>query len=965
MQEEYDYVEQPILQNLKQLGWQTFDPNQGEFLDFKRQTPNTPLLESIFLESLQTINPWISERKAKNVLKQLKIPEESTMQTNRTIWETLIKGTTVQKTVQNVRKNKTVHIIDWENPENNTYHAVSQFKVKGPKETIKPDITCFINGIPITVIECKAPSITNPKHAGIDQMKRYQNTRNGNNEGAPRLFWYNQLSIVAWRDSAVLGTLGTPEQQYKEWKTPYPTNNKTIQKTFKKQRITHQDRLIHTLLHKQRLLDFIKHFTVYEQKSNNLIKMVARYQQYRATQKTLNQIQQRKTNGGVIWHTQGSGKSLTMLFLALKLRQTRPNPNLLLVTDRKALDQQIHQTFTRCGYPNPKRAKTIEDLKNRLKQDAGETITTLVHKFNFDETVLNTNKEIYVMVDEAHRTQYKDLANQMRTALPNAYYIGFTGTPIEKQRRNTEQTFGRYIDTYTIDQSITDNTTLPLHYQGRIADIHIEGKDIDTLFDRIFKDKTSQEKQEIKKRYAQQKDLAEAPKRIQKVCLDIVNHFEETVPKPFKGMIVTTSRHAAVRYKETLDELNAPTSAVVISGDHNDPQRIKQHTPTKEQLDAIKTRFEDPNEDLRLLIVCNMLLTGYDAPLAQVMYLDKPLKEHSLLQAIARVNRPYEDKNHGLIIDYYGISDDYEKALATFSSNDVKNALTPLDNILPELQAAHRACKTFFTNLKDLDQCIDQLKPEDKRIQFNNRYKEFSTYMDILLPSPKANPYKADLYLLGKIYQRAKNVYRDESMDLTGVGKKVRKLIHDHISSSGIDIINQEPVSIMDTEAFQKRLEDKSTKAKLQEMEQGIKQEIRIKYDEDPAYYKSLQEKLEELIQKYKERREADHEKLSELQGLVQQTRQREQQAKQEGFETKQEYAFYNNIKNRVDNPRKLSQKIDTVFIQNTTTDWQEKPLIIKRIRSKIRLKLLKHNIEYENVDKVANTILQIGQQYY
>jgi Type I site-specific restriction-modification system, R (restriction) subunit and related helicases len=387
------------------------------------------------------------------------------------------------------------------------------------------------------------------------------------------------------------------------------------------------------------------------------------------------------------------------------------------------------------------------------------------------------------MVDEAHRTQYKWLANNMRTALPNAFYVGFTGTPIEKETRNTRDEFGNYIDTYTIDQSLEDDTTVEILYQGRLADIHLEGETLD----RVFAEYTDEEKAEIQKRYAKTQDLAEAEARIDRVVLDIIEHFENDIARPFKGMVVTTSKRAAITYKEKLDELNGPESRVVISKDHNDPEDVKQWAPTDSELRDYKKSFVDPDGEVDLLIVCDMLLTGFDAPVAQVMYLDKPLKEHNLLQAIARVNRPFEDKNHGLIVDYYGVSNDLKEALAMFSEEDVQRAMVPLEDKQQDLEAAHRKAISFFEDLDEVESCLQTLEPEDIRINFNNAFKRFSKLMDIVLPDPMANPYKRDLARLSTIYGRAKERYRDDSMNLEGCGKKVRELIQKHIRSSGIE----------------------------------------------------------------------------------------------------------------------------------------------------------------------------------
>jgi type I restriction enzyme R subunit len=673
-----------------------------------------------------------------------------------------------------------------------------------------------------------------------------------------------------------------------------------------------------------------------------------------------------------------------MLFLGLKLRREKPDPTLLLVTDRTALDSQIHATFQRCGYPNPKRAKDKEDLREKLSSHAGETITTLIQKFQLDDDedgdfpVLSSDDDIFVMVDEAHRTQYATLANNMRTALPNAYYIGFTGTPIEKEERDTRRAFGNYIDTYTIDQSLDDDTTVEILYQGRLADIHLEGANLDRIFDRVFADYTDEEKAEIKKRYAREQDLAEAETRVEEVALDIIEHYEDEIADQFKGMVVTTSKEAAVRYKKKLDELNGPESRVVISKGHNDPEHIKQWTPTDSEIAEYKDSFVDPEGEVELLVVCDMLLTGFDAPVAQVMYIDKPLKEHSLLQAIARVNRPFPEKNHGLIVDYYGVSDDLREALAMFSEDDVKHAMVPLEDKKPELEAAHRKAKSFFDDLDDMEACLQTLEDEDTRIEFKNAYKRFSKLMDIVLPNPMANPYKGDLDRLSEIYARAKQRYRDDSMNLEGTGEKVRELIQKHIRSKGIDVLNDDPVSIMEGDEFDAEIEGlESDEARASEMQHAIKHEISVRYDEDPVQYESLQERVEELIEKYKQKRLNDREIIEELREVLDEMRTRDQQAKAKGLEDATELSFYHALEevlltedHDTDQQELVELTGDIIAEVEDVADvveWQEKVTVQQKLRKRVKLRLMKADIQMSGEERteLTNRIVELARAHY
>jgi type I restriction enzyme R subunit len=991
---EYEEVERPALDAFEHLGWETIDQTQEDWDDPRESYANV-ILEDRLRAAIDDLNPWIDKNNLNRAVNELRnINAVDAMDANEQIHEKLVQYISLEQDLSHGKKHQTVEFIDYENPSNNDFLVVNQFRVEGPTEPIVPDLVAFVNGIPLGVIECKQ-SGPEARQNSVTQLLRYQNQRGGESEGAERLFWYNQCSVGTWYEGAVAGTYGTPREEYKAWKDPYPAEKADLQDLFDVEYVSPQHTLLYSLFKPDRLLDQLRHFTVFEEKTGGRnVKMVARYQQYRAVQKALERIEKREeaeTNGGVVWHTQGSGKSLSMLFLGLKLRRMKSNPTLVLVTDRQALDQQIKGTFESCGFPNPKRAKSIEDLREKLQHDAGETITTLIQKFQEQDDedldqfpVLSESENIYVMVDEAHRTQYKYLANNMRTALPNAFYIGFTGTPIEKDERDTRQTFGNYIDTYTIDQSIDDGTTERILYQGRLADIHLDGADLDTVFDRVFTGYSEKEKAEIKKRYARQQDLAEAPDRIEKICRDLLNHFEEKIADPFKGMIVTTSRRAAVTYKEKLDELDAPESKVVISGDHNDPEDLKQHTHSDEELRDIKERFEDADDDLKFLIVCDKLLTGYDAPIAQVMYLDKPLKEHSLLQAIARVNRPYEDKNYGLIVDYYGISDNLQEALHKFSQKDVEKAMEPLKDERPKLEAAHQRAVSFFghCDMDDLEECVQALEEEDTRIEYNRAFKQFSKMMDIVLPDPMANPYKEDHKRLSKIYAKAKERYRDEEMNLDGTGEKVRQIIHDHITASDIEPLNEEPVSIMDEEEFAAKLTDFDTeKAKASEMENALKHEIRVRLDEDPVFYESLHERVEELIEKYRENRLEERERIEEYRNLITEIRTRGEQAREKGLNDTTELSFYHALEDVLsngDDPEtadielsddelvELTEEIVDLLEARRVVDWKRKPNVQKEMRKDVTLHLLmEYGVDPDDVDVLTTKVIELARYHF
>jgi type I restriction enzyme R subunit len=1004
--DEYNQSEKPALDLFDTLGYKVYDQLKKDFTELPaRESEHQVILIEELKTALKRINPWINENnlnKAVNEVRPARLKANSLMAANEIIYDRLINHISLEQDLGHGKKNQTVKYIDYDNPKNNSFIAINQFRVKG-KETIKPDITLFVNGLPLAVIECKNNTTCNePEEEAIKQLRRYQNIRDDYQEGAEELFYPNQLLVAAWGDSASSATVGAPTQAFKGWKDPYPYTKDDIAEIIGREP-TGQDILLFALFKKNRLLDILRNFIVFEDKGNSKIKMACRYQQFRAVQKAVERITNADSledRNGTVWHTQGSGKSLTMLFLALKLRRLKEigNPTMLIVTDRVDLDEQISGTFKKCGFPNPQRASSVQDLKELLSSEAGRTIMTTIHKFQEYEKekypLLSKKENIFVMADEAHRTQFKDLASNMRRALPKACYIGFTGTPIDKKSRSTLRTFGGYIDTYTIEESVADNATLPIKYESRMADLHVEDKTIDELFDQKFHKKSDEEKKKIKEKYATENDIAEASKRIESITLDIIKHYREKIA-PFKAQIVAVSRLAAVRYKRAIDELDGPEAAVLISSGHNDEGLLKKYSVDNDQKSNIVERFKNPHSSLKIIIVCDMLLTGFDAPVEQVMYLDKSLKEHNLLQAIARVNRVFPEKNYGLVVDYYGVFDNLKKALAIFNPSDVENAVTAVEDEKPRLEANHREVMKYFrnTDLDDLEACIQLFEDEEKRNEFKNDFKDFAKSMDIIMPHPISDPYRKDLYKLSKIHTAVRNRYRDDSIDIKGVGEKVKKLIDDHIRASSVRVLH-EPVSILDEKEFEETLDDlKSDKAKASEMEHAIKKEISVQMDENPVYYETLSERLEEIIEKRKNNQMSLLEQIGEMKDIIKDIRSVQTKAEKLGL-NKKEFAIYELLLNERDKegrvaeePREYGEDQDTTnnnepyvnqkikevtqrifkeLSDYTKIDlWRQKSEVLQKMRKTIKVHLLKHDEFKKKLESLTNKIIKLSKNIF
>jgi type I restriction enzyme R subunit len=875
---EENLSEHPGVSHLRRLGY-TYVP--AEVLEAERESLREVILTKRLAAALKKLNPWLSDDNVHKAVRAItNVPAASLIEASEKLHTTLTYGISLEQDRGDGKKGQTVRFFDFEDPKKNEFIVTRQFRVQGSKKNIKPDIVLLVNGIPLGVIECKSPTLGEGwKAEAIDQFSRYQELESRYRElGAPKLFEPVQLLIATCDQAAVYGTVTTPHRYYADWKTLWPSSETDFAKA-QGRAPSAQEVLFEGMLTPTNLLDLVQNFIVFERDAatGKTIRKLCRYQQFAAVNKAIVRARTAKKatdRGGVVWHTQGSGKSLTMLWLALKLRRDprHDNPTIVLVTDRKDLDQQITGTFQACGFPNPERAESVRDLRELLSGPAGKTILTTVQKFQEvqekgagtkrkareEYPLLSEASNIFVLADEAHRTQYGGLAANLRKALPNACFFGFTGTPIDKKDRSTLSTFGGYIDTYTIEQAVADGATVPIFYEGRLPELRILGNNLDAVFDRVFLDRSEEEREAIKKKYGTEAAIAGAPKRIEVIALDLIEHFTTFIkPNGFKAQIVACSREVACLYKEALDRLNAPQSAVIISGSNKDDARLVPHHTSEEQRKDLVARFLKKEDPLSILVVCDMLLTGFDAPVEQVMYLDAPLKEHTLLQAIARVNRTADAKTYGLIVDYWGVSEALQEALEIFAPSDVQGALTPKGDELPRLQTRHAAALRIFIGVKDkddLDACVAVLEPEDVRAEFDLAFRRFSQSLDMMLPDARALPYVGDARWLGKIRAAAAAKYRDNKIDISDCGAKVRALIEEAVIAEGIQILVKQ-VSLFTSEFEDKLKALKSDEARASEMEHAIKNEIHVKLEENPAFFISLRQRLEQIIADRKAKR--------------------------------------------------------------------------------------------------------------
>ncbi|MEQ8456656.1 MAG: type I restriction endonuclease subunit R [Sandaracinaceae bacterium] len=949
---EWAEVEEPFLDQLASMGWKIVtgnvdDPSATGRESFREALMKQDLRKAIARINLRDGEPWLDDARLSQAVSELdRIGHQKLIEANQEATRLLLEGVQVAGLEGwDGGRDRTIHFIDWDRPENNTFIAINQFKVDCPggqaKGSIRPDITLFINGIPVVVVEAKSPGISEPIPAAVDQLRRYHNARTTageveDAEGNERLFHTNQFLIATSYDEARVGTIGADARYYLEWKDTAPIPLAEVQVELGKEQLSSQNKLIAGMLRPAHLLDIIRHFTLYQQVSGKTVKIVCRYQQFRAVQLAVEKLLHGKTKredgehdrrGGIIWHTQGSGKSLTMVFLVKKMRSIPElrRFKIVVVTDRKDLERQLSATAALTG-ETVERARRVRQVKSLLKRKGPGIVFAMIQKYQDrdldalrpgdevgDLGLLNDDESILVMVDEAHRSQSSALHANLLQALPNSARIGFTGTPIIMgDKKRTHDIFGEFIDRYTIKEAEEDGATVPILYEGRTAEGAVsEGRDLDQLFEDLFADRTEDEREAIKRKYGTKGSIFEAEQLIDAKAADMLRHYvEHILPNGLKAQVVAYSRRACVRYQaafehartelvaaaegldeatrrldelelaskprtvraaahawRSLDALRALEFSAIISPDNNDPPEWREWSePGK--IESRIARFKKPMPDrdssdedaggdpLAFLIVKSMLLTGFDAPIEGVMYLDRPIREAELLQAIARVNRTGHGKTAGILVDYYGVARHLKDALSAYSTEDIEGALQSLADEIPKLRDRHARVIGIFQSrdvdpIDDKDTAIELLRDERLRAEFSVKLKQFLATLDLVLPRPEALPYVNDAEVLGEIYTRARNRYRQGLPELSkSIGRKVQHLIDEHVISLGIDP-KIPPIAITDAKFAAHVSREVSDRAKASEMEHAVRSHIKKKLDEDPVHYQGLSDRLEEILEKF------------------------------------------------------------------------------------------------------------------
>ena len=823
------------------------------------------LLEKELKESLCRLNPSIAANpdRADEVIHKLRailitVNNVGLVRANEEFAKWL--GNEVSMPVGMNNQHEVIRLIDFDNIGNNSFLLTNQFKIRA-RETKIPDIVLFVNGIPLVVGEAKTP--VRPAVSWLDGAHDihtiYENS-------IPQLFVPNVFSFATEGKDIFIGGVRTPLEFWAPWRIEDEKEGAGNFLPLQRHFLGLQDvaRQLTHLLKPSTLLDILQFFTVYATSSRKKkIKVVCRYQQYEGANVIVERVKEGKIKKGLIWHFQGSGKSLLMLFAAQKLRKQQDlnNPTVIIVVDRVDLDTQITATFNTSEVPNMITTDSIRELHKLLEQDTRKIIITMVHKFKDAYPDMNTRENIILMVDEAHRTQEGDLGRKMRNALPNAFLFGLTGTPINKSDKNTfwafgaEQDTGGYMSRYTFQESIRDNATLPLHFEPRLPNYHIDKESLDVAFREMANDLSEEDRNKLSQKAANMSVFLKSPERVRTIVADIVEHFKAHVePEGLKAMIVTPDRYACIQYKEELDKFLSPeTSEVVISSSANDDYDFKQKwAMDKDKQEKVIEKFNDADSPLKFLIVTAKLLTGFDAPVLQTMYLDKSLKDHTLLQAICRTNRLFPNKNFGRIVDYFGVFDDTAKALA-FDEESIKTVITNLQELKDRLPEWMEKCLSHFpgvdrnlSGFEGLQASQDCINSNEKRDAFAKDFSSLSKLWEALSPDPVLNPFEKDYKWLSQVYTSVKPASDDNGRLLWhALGAQTTALIHEHIHVSGINQNMEE--MILDAEVIDDLMNKKDPK-QAQAILKILISRLN-KHGHHPTF-KQLSERLEELRNK-------------------------------------------------------------------------------------------------------------------
>ena len=908
---EVNASQKPAIELLESMGYIYISPEDCEK---QRGSKYHVLLKDILRGQLRRLNRYqyagadneFSAGNIERAMEELDEPlTDGLVRTSEKIYDALLLGKSYPETVGNGKSlSFNLKYIDWDNWDNNLFHVTEEYAVESQdkQHNARPDIVLFINGIPFAVIECKAP------HVSIDQAVE-QTIRNQQADYIPQLFKYAQIVMATNKNAVKYATTGTPKKFWNVWKEENAAFLDAALAAYVTDRIpTEQDKNIISLFCKERVKELVRYFVLFDAN----VKKICRYQQFFAINEIIKTIGLKDAKGnrqsGVIWHTQGSGKSLTMVMLAkyILMELASCNPRVVIVTDRKELDGQIANTFSHTRL-NPARATSGRHLVELVKDGKADVITTIINKFNTAERLdtKNYSKNVFVLIDESHRSNYGSMASKMRTVFPNACYIGFTGTPLMKQEKNTMARFGKLIHKYTIRDGVEDGAIVPLIYEGRFVEQKVDEENIDMWFKQTTKRLTDSQKEDLRQKWSSIRRLTSTDARIRRIALDINNHFVLGFKDTgFKAMLATNYKRDAIRYLECFEQFGELSCGVVISPpdmresvddiDEGTDDKViafwnkmmRQYGDADAYEEAMKNKFCDGEIDI--LIVCSKLLTGFDAPICQVLYIDKELKEHGLLQAIARTNRLREGKEYGLIVDYRGLIQKLDAAmdmysgagLENFEGGDLKGVVVDILEAVGQLRSAYSNLLDLFADVKNMEDSEEvevSLADEKKREQFYNLLCTFGRALNIVLnseqvyaavPREELKNCQNTFVFFAKVRRSVKIRYAD-AIDNSEYEPLMQNLLDTHLSVAGLKQITK-PVDILNKDDFERELEELgSLRAKADAITSRLSRSISANYDENPAYYNSFSQRIKEALDQYKEKVISEAEYLAKMKSIM------------------------------------------------------------------------------------------------
>lgn len=925
---EDDVSQVPALQLLINMGWKYLSPEEA--LALRGGKRKKVILEEVLRTQLKKFNrisykgqeyPF-SETNIENAIRELRdLHFEGTIKTNENAYDLITVGKSFEQTIEGTARSYDLNYIDWtKDPlNNNVFHVTEEFSVEraGSHETRRPDLVLFINGIPVVVIECKRPDLKK----GPIELAIKQNLRNQKSDEIPHLFYYTQLLMGLCTNKALYGTTGTIRKYWMAWKSdvdeaklntlinqpledevkdrlfnhtyrPHAEQKRKYFDELGTRLATEQDRTILGLLDREQLLDYMFRSVVFDAG----IKKVARYNQDRLVEKVLERIHERDDEGhrrgGVVWHTQGSGKSISMVLIAkaISLDERIDNARIILVTDRTDLDDQLRDNFKNCGL-EIEQAKTGSHLFELIESNKKQVILTIINKFKAAlkrRKLKDESDNIFVLIDESHRTQHGTLHAGMRKVLPNACYLGFTGTPLVKKEKNDIDLFGGFIDTYTIDDARRDEVVCDLIYEGRYVEQNVNQKVIDQWFERITRNLTDAQKEDLKRKFSTRDHINQTDQRLMLIAYDINDHFTKRENLLFKGQIIATSKASAIKYKRFLDQIGDISSEVVISP----PEALEGHEDLGEDKKLVQDFWKDQmdkygtaesyqetiinsykkGERPEIIIVVNKLITGFDAPQNTYLYIDRKFQEpHSVLQAIARVNRLYPGKEFGYLIDYagvYGEIDDakklYAELLESFDEDDIQNSFADIKDEIDKLPQRHSNVKGIFKGIetRDIEAYEQLLADEETRDRFFDRLSTFnrtyrmamnSVQFEIDTDDETLERYRLDHKFFNNLRRSVQNRY-NLTVDLAEFDPQMKRILDTNVDAIKVEQIIP-PTNIFEVKYEERKAEFETPRAKADFITSALEKTISENYEDDPEFYRPLSNLLQDLIKIIREQR--------------------------------------------------------------------------------------------------------------